>query len=125
MHPRVLDPTLEQKIEHWSQEETSMPNILALALLVGATWGSTAAAAGALSIPNLQAAGSGYEAIAAKMMTVVSTSADVHAKASTQSKIAAKLRKGAKVSVKEMTATGWAHVLVNGSDGYVDGKLLK
>src|SRR5262249_23084405 len=110
---------------HRSQEEASMPNILAVALLAGARLSSTAAAAGVLSTPSLQAAGSGYEAIAARMMTVTSTSADVHAKASTQSKILAKLRKGAKVTVKEMTATGWAHVLVNGTDGYIDGKLLK
>src|SRR5262245_45005310 len=102
-----------------------MPNILAVALLAGATLGSTAAAAGMLSTPRLQAAGSGYEAIAVKMMTVISTSADVHAKASAQSKILAKLRKGAKVTVKEMTTTGWAHVQVNGTDGFIDGKLLK
>ena len=46
-----------------------MPNISGVALLAGATLDSTAAAAGVLSTPSLQA-GSGYEAIAVRMMTV-------------------------------------------------------
>jgi len=101
-----------------------MSKILTVALLAGATLSSTVAAAGVFSTPSLQETGYGYEAVAATMMTVTSTSADVHAQASTQSKILAKLPKGTKVTVKEMTK-GWAHVLVSGKDGYIDGKLLK
>jgi uncharacterized protein YgiM (DUF1202 family) len=55
---------------------------------------------------------------------VTVSSAEVHLRPNALSQILTTLPKGSKVAVKEMTATGWAHVDVNGTDGYINGTLL-
>jgi uncharacterized protein YgiM (DUF1202 family) len=50
---------------------------------------------------------------------------EVHSRPTTLSQVLTTVPKGTKVSVKEMTATGWAHVDVNGTDGYIDSTQLQ
>ena len=80
---------------------------------------SVAALAGVLRTPRLQVTGSVYEVVANKIMTVAVNSAAVRAKPSIQSQVLKKLPRGTKVSVKEMTASVWAHVQVDSTDGYI------
>ena len=56
---------------------------------------------------------------------VIANSAAVHSRPTTLSQVLTTLAKGTKVPVKEITATGWAHVDVNGADGYIDATELQ
>ncbi len=56
---------------------------------------------------------------------VTASSAEVHLRPNTLSQVLTTLAKGTKVAVKEMTATGWAHVDVTGIDGYINGTQLQ
>jgi hypothetical protein len=119
-----------------------MFKFLAVALLASATLSADAAAAAAghadqhggidyrgaaairfLSTSGLQAASAGDETAATKI--VASPSAEVRLRPNIQSQVLTTLAADTKVSVKEMTATGWAHVIVNGTDGYIEGTQLQ
>jgi len=56
---------------------------------------------------------------------VIANSADVHSRPTTLSQVLVTLTRGTKVSVKEVMSTGWAHVDVNGTDGYIDSTQLQ
>jgi len=56
---------------------------------------------------------------------VIANSAEVRSRPTALSQVLTTLVKGSKVPVKEITATGWAHVEVNGADGYIDATELQ
>jgi len=58
-------------------------------------------------------------------MIVSANSAEVHLRPNARSQVLTTVAKGATVSVKEMTATAWAHVDVNDADGYIEGIQLQ
>jgi uncharacterized protein YgiM (DUF1202 family) len=64
--------------------------------------------------------------IADQQMQVGNNYAHLRSKPTTHSDKLATLKKGTKVDVIEMVENGkWAHVKVNGKDGYISANLLK
>jgi uncharacterized protein YgiM (DUF1202 family) len=82
--------------------------------------------AGTLAVPSPQKLDSGYERIADTTMTVTATAANLRANPSPQGRILTKLPRGTRVTVKNMSASSrWVRVQANGTEGYIDSKLLK
>lgn len=99
-------------------------NVLVTAFVLAAFVGYSASAA-TLQFPSTSP-GLSYTTVAAMEMTVAGESANLREKPTTKSKLLQKLPKGTKVIVTETVADGkWAHVQVNGKDGYILLKLLK
>jgi uncharacterized protein YgiM (DUF1202 family) len=96
-----------------------------MVLIAGASI-AQGASAGSLSIPRLPTEPS-YQTVADMQMKVWSNgSVNLRAKPTTNSKVLAKLKPGTPIKVTEKVAGGlWAHVMVNGMDGYVDARLIE
>lgn len=102
-----------------------MRKVSLLAGLIVATPIIYGSAAATLPIPPIAPAPS-YRTVASMEMTVAGESANLREKPTTTSKILEKLPKDTKVVVTEQVSGGkWAHVQVNGKDGYILSKLLK
>ena len=82
--------------------------------------------AGVMSIPTIQPAPM-YQTVADMQMKVWShNSVHLREKPTTKSKILAKLKPGTTVTVVEKVRGGlWAHVTVNGMEGYIDSRLIE
>ena len=82
--------------------------------------------AGTMSIPPVPLAPM-YQTVADIQMKVwAAGGANLRAMPTTTSKILAKLPTGTKVTVIEKVAGGsWAHVKVNGKEGYIDSRLVE
>jgi uncharacterized protein YgiM (DUF1202 family) len=96
----------------------------AAALCIAALSGHAASAANltAPALPDHHA----YITVAAMDAEVSVSAANLREKPTTHSKKLAKLARGTKVSVIEKVADGkWAHVNVDGKDGYIFASLLK
>jgi uncharacterized protein YgiM (DUF1202 family) len=100
-------------------------NAAALALATALTLGH-AAFAGTMSVPPVPLS-SMYQTVADIQMKVwAAGGANLRAMPTTSSKILAKLPAGTTVTVIEKVAGGsWAHVKVNGLDGYIDSRLVE
>jgi uncharacterized protein YgiM (DUF1202 family) len=97
---------------------------LALALAASLMLAGGASAAD-IATPAAPAAAT-PQMIADHQMLVGNSYAHLRAKPTTHSAKLATLKKGTKVDVLEMVENGkWAHVKVNGKDGYISANLLK
>jgi uncharacterized protein YgiM (DUF1202 family) len=93
--------------------------IAASLMLAGGAWAADIAqpAVPGAATPSL---------IADHQMEVGNNYAHLRSKPSTHSAKLATLKKGTRVDVLEMVENGkWAHVRVNGKDGYISANLLK
>jgi len=85
----------------------------------------TGAWAAPLSVPAPTSA-PGFETIADRQMEVIVNNTHLRSKPNTQSAKLATLKMGTKVDVVEMVSSGqWAHVKLEGKDGYIRADLLK
>lgn len=100
-----------------------LPAVAELALAAGIANG---ASAGSLSIPRFPSEPT-YQTVADMQMKVWSNgSVNLREKPTTKSKILAKLKPGTPITVTEKVAGGlWAHVKVNGMEGYIDSRLIE
>jgi uncharacterized protein YgiM (DUF1202 family) len=110
---------------HLPQEEVHMSRFLVIALLASTLSAGTAAAGPSHADQHGGMDYRGAGLLSNPTLAVTARSAEVHLKPNTLSQILTTLAKGTKVAVKEMTATGWAHVDVNGTDGYIIGAKLQ
>jgi len=103
-----------------------MSRFFPTAVIASLVLSAGAAAAGTIAVPGMQMPSSGYQTIADTTMTVTATAANLRASPSPQGHILTKLPKGTRVTVKSMSAASrWVRVQANGTDGYIDSKLLK
>jgi uncharacterized protein YgiM (DUF1202 family) len=97
---------------------------LALALAASLTLAGGASAAD-IATPAAPSAAT-VRTIADQQMQVGNNYAHLRSKPTTHSDKLATLKKGTKVDVVEMVENGkWAHVKVNGKEGYISANLLK
>jgi uncharacterized protein YgiM (DUF1202 family) len=105
-----------------------MPKLSIIAITTAVAVGSSAALAGNITTPpssSPQPAGQGTPVYNHTVATVVADPGKVRVRPATQSQILAEVPQGTKLPVLEVTATGWAHVRVNGTDGYMESTQLR
>lgn len=103
-----------------------MRNFCLTAAIVAAAI-TTMVGAQAATFPTLHApVVPGFQVVANVQMEVAHSYANLREKASTHSKLLAKLDKGTKLDVLGKVSGGkWTHVKVNGMEGYISTNLLK
>jgi uncharacterized protein YgiM (DUF1202 family) len=108
-----------------SQEENMrQAALLAIALATSALLAGGASAA-SFATPNMPQTFS-VQSVADQQMQIGKTYAHLRVKPTTHSTKLATLKQGTKVDVIEMVGNGkWAHVKVDGKEGYISASLLK
>lgn len=98
--------------------------LLAIALATSALLAGGASAA-SFATPNMPQTFS-VQSVADQQMQIGKTYAHLRVKPTTHSTKLATLKQGTKVDVIEMVGNGkWAHVKVDGKEGYISASLLK
>jgi uncharacterized protein YgiM (DUF1202 family) len=97
----------------------------AMALLAAIITGN-GALAGTLSIPRLPVEPTYRTVVDIQMKIWSNGSVNLREKPTTKSKVLTKLKPGTPITVMEKVEDGlWAHVKVNGMEGYIDSRLIE